>query len=352
MDHMMPEMDGIEATHAIRAMRAEYCQTMPVIALTANAVSGMREMFLKNGFNDFLPKPIEAAKLDAVLKKWIPAKKHHSVSERDQKNPEPAACPETAFPAIEGVDVAAGIARVGGSRRHYLELLAAFRKDAEAGSALLAQVPDTASLSPFVTLVHGLKSALANIGANDLSQTAALLEKSALRSDMSVIRGNLASFREQLAALTERIAGDVPYEMKNADGAGETRRKNSTIMVVDDNIVNLKIAQIALSESYDVCTAASAAKMFDMLEQKKPEKPALILLDVAMPEMNGYEAIKILKATPDTRDIAVIFLTGMSSPEDERNGLSLGAVDYISKPFMPQLLRQKVGLHLASAARK
>jgi putative two-component system response regulator len=113
---------------------------------------------------------------------------------------------------------------------------------------------------------------------------------------------------------------------------------------------NLKIAQIALSASYDVCTATSAAEMFDMLEQKKPEKPALILLDIAMPEMDGYEAIKILKASPDTRDISVIFLTAMSSPEDERNGFSLGAVDYISKPFMPQLLREKIELHVTAAA--
>jgi CheY-like chemotaxis protein len=81
MDHMMPEMDGIEATRAVRAMGAEYCRTMPVVALTANAISGMREMFLENGFNDFLAKPIEVAKLDAVLKKWIPPGKLLAVDE-------------------------------------------------------------------------------------------------------------------------------------------------------------------------------------------------------------------------------------------------------------------------------
>ncbi|MDR2112038.1 MAG: response regulator, partial [Candidatus Accumulibacter sp.] len=70
MDHMMPEMDGVEATHAIRAMREERGRTMPIVALTANAVSGMKEMFLENGFNDFLSKPIDVPKLDAVLKKW------------------------------------------------------------------------------------------------------------------------------------------------------------------------------------------------------------------------------------------------------------------------------------------
>ncbi|MDR2604357.1 MAG: transporter substrate-binding domain-containing protein [Desulfovibrio sp.] len=75
MDHMMPEMDGVEATKAFRAMDEERCRTMPVVALTANAVSGMREMFLANGFDDFLSKPVDVLKLDAVLTQWIPAGK-------------------------------------------------------------------------------------------------------------------------------------------------------------------------------------------------------------------------------------------------------------------------------------
>ncbi|MDR1579937.1 MAG: response regulator, partial [Synergistaceae bacterium] len=86
-----------------------------------------------------------------------------------------------------------------------------------------------------------------------------------------------------------------------------------------------------------------AAKMFDLLERNEPE---LILLDIDMPEMDGYEAIKILKENPATRDILVIFLTGKSDSESELEGLSLGAVDYISKPFMPPLLRKRIELHL------
>jgi CheY-like chemotaxis protein len=163
---------------------------------------------------------------------------------------------------------------------------------------------------------------------------------------MSVIRENLPQFRERLAALTERIAkGGTPNEKKEADSADG---KNSTIMVVDDNIANLKIAKIALSEFYNVYTVTSVTKMFDLLTRHKPE---FILFDIDMPEMDGYEAIKILKANPDTRDIPVIFLTGTSSPEDELNWLSLGVVGCISKPFMPQLLREKVKLYVTAAAR-
>jgi CheY-like chemotaxis protein len=124
-------------------------------------------------------------------------------------------------------------------------------------------------------------------------------------------------------------------------------QKPSVIMIVDDNIASLRIAKNSLADFYNVFTVPSAAKMFDLLTRNKPE---IILLDIDMPEMDGYEAIKILKSAPHTRDIPVIFLTGMSSPEDELKGLALGAADYISKPFVPQLLRKRVELHLTRAA--
>jgi signal transduction histidine kinase/CheY-like chemotaxis protein/HPt (histidine-containing phosphotransfer) domain-containing protein len=222
MDHMMPEMDGVEATHAIRGMSGERCRALPIIALTANAVSGMREMFLENGFNDFLSKPIETAKLDAVLKKWIPEGKRRNAPENGGISPSEG-MPEMAFPEIAGVDVAAGLARIGGSKSRYLELLEMFCRDAQAGFALLEQAPPLADhwserflaatgfalddfpLRPFTTLVHALKSASANIGADLLSQSAALLEKAGREADLPTIRDKLPPFREELAALMERI---------------------------------------------------------------------------------------------------------------------------------------------------
>jgi putative two-component system response regulator len=114
-------------------------------------------------------------------------------------------------------------------------------------------------------------------------------------------------------------------------------------MLIDDNIANLKIGKNALMDSYDVFTAPSAKKMFELLEHNKP---ALILLDIDMPEMDGYEAIKILKENPETRNMPVIFLTGKSDAEDEVKGLSLGAVDYISKPFSPIILHKRVEMQI------
>jgi putative two-component system response regulator len=123
----------------------------------------------------------------------------------------------------------------------------------------------------------------------------------------------------------------------------------SKIILVDDNPSNLRAGKNVLSKTYEVYTAPSAAKMFELLNDIKP---VMILLDIEMPEMNGYEAIKILKAKEDTKDIPVIFLTGKTDTENELEGLGLGAIDYITKPFVPPLLLKRIEVHLLVEAQK
>jgi putative two-component system response regulator len=125
--------------------------------------------------------------------------------------------------------------------------------------------------------------------------------------------------------------------------------KRNLIFLVDDDTTSLKMGRTALSDTYDVFTAPSAEKMFALLAQHCPD---MILLDIDMPGMSGYEAIKLLKQNDATRGIPVIFLTGMSNADDEVNGLSLGAVDYISKPWRPALLLKRIELHLLFEAQK
>jgi len=115
------------------------------------------------------------------------------------------------------------------------------------------------------------------------------------------------------------------------------------IIMVDDNPANLRIGKNVLTGKYTVATAPSAEKLFSLL---KNNTPALILLDVDMPEVDGYEAIRRLKANPDTADIPVIFLTARIESDAELEGLTLGAVDYITKPIQPALLLKRIEVHL------
>jgi putative two-component system response regulator len=121
------------------------------------------------------------------------------------------------------------------------------------------------------------------------------------------------------------------------------------IILVDDNPSNLRAGKNVLSAKYEVYTVPSAAKLFDLLDDIKP---AMILLDIEMPEMNGYDAIKILKAGENTKNIPVIFLTGKADTENELEGLDLGAIDYITKPFVPPLLLKRIEVHLLVEAQK
>jgi signal transduction histidine kinase len=122
---------------------------------------------------------------------------------------------------------------------------------------------------------------------------------------------------------------------------GNERKK---IIAVDDNVENLTALKNTLKDIYDVYPCPSAAKMFSLMEHIQPD---LILLDVEMPEMNGYEAIEKLKSNDKHQEIPVIFLTSMSDAKSEMEGLQLGAVDYIRKPFVALLLLQRIKTHIA-----
>ncbi|WP_152220341.1 two-component system response regulator [Pseudomonas sp. SCB32] len=122
------------------------------------------------------------------------------------------------------------------------------------------------------------------------------------------------------------------------------RPEQELILVVDDQPDNLMLMSELLMDRYQVRVAPSGAKALRLV-QSDP-RPDLVLLDIMMPEMDGYEVCRQLKADPATRDIPVIFLTGMVNASDEQKGLDLGAVDYITKPISPPVTLARIRAHL------
>ncbi|MDR2404173.1 MAG: response regulator, partial [Spirochaetaceae bacterium] len=205
MDHMMPVMDGIEAVAGIRVLEGEYYRTVPIIALTANAISGMREMFLASGFNDYLAKPIEMSRLNEIMERWIPQEKR-----RKSRNETVPARLSGFFPVIEGLNSEQGIAMTGSSEADYCEVLFLYCNDCTARLGLLYQFADTDSPTRedfqfFTTQVHALKSASASVGAAGISEKAAFLEQAGIAENLAVIREELGNFSSELAELVERI---------------------------------------------------------------------------------------------------------------------------------------------------
>ncbi|QWV98385.1 hybrid sensor histidine kinase/response regulator [Geomonas nitrogeniifigens] len=119
--------------------------------------------------------------------------------------------------------------------------------------------------------------------------------------------------------------------------------KRQTVMIVDDTPANIEILSESLGDDYELFFATSG---LDALELIRADKPDLILLDIMMPGMDGFELCAILKGDPSTRDIPVIFVTAMIEEEQEIKGLELGAIDYLTKPISPHIVRARVKNHL------
>jgi len=122
--------------------------------------------------------------------------------------------------------------------------------------------------------------------------------------------------------------------------------ERKTIYLVDDEITSLTLGKKILAQHYKVFATDSGATFLEFLEKGVPD---LILLDIVMPNMNGYDIIKIIKSKPETKDIPVIFLTAKNDEDNELEGLSLGAIDYITKPFSASILLKRVEIHLKMA---
>lgn len=122
-----------------------------------------------------------------------------------------------------------------------------------------------------------------------------------------------------------------------------TESKRPTVLIVDDAIDNIMALANVLADSYDIVFATSGPEALAVVKEQAPQ---LILLDVVMPEMDGFEVCRRLKDDVNTQDIPVIFITAMSSAADEEQGLKIGAIDYISKPFRMPVVKARVHNHL------
>jgi len=120
--------------------------------------------------------------------------------------------------------------------------------------------------------------------------------------------------------------------------------RTNTVLVVDDSPENIDLLDALLNRDYQVKAALNGEKALKISRSKAP--PDIILLDIVMPDMDGYEVCRRLKADPKTREIPVIFVTAKSDESDETKGLEIGAVDYITKPFSPAIVRARIKTHL------
>jgi CheY-like chemotaxis protein len=219
MDHMMPGMDGLETTAAIRALDPgnEYYLKLPVIALTANAVSGQRELFLKRGLNDFIAKPIDIKQLNAVLERWIPqGKKITALPE------EPADSADITGLRIPGIDIAMGIRNVSGSLSVYLDILEEFCRNVEDIMIRIRQAEHEKNTQLYADSMHALKGVSRSIGALELGNCAELMEKAARNEGIETIKQKTVDVLRDIMILTNNIHAAIAARHTDSELPQET----------------------------------------------------------------------------------------------------------------------------------
>ena len=406
MDHMMPVMDGVEATHELRGMEGEYYQTLPIIALSANATTEARKMFQDEGLSDFVAKPIQMKEICECIAKWLP---EGMVKENTAGMQAADMEEEEALPIIENLDVSEGVKNCG-SRKLFLSLLGDFYKLIDPKSEKVEQCLADGKIRDYTIEVHALKNTARMIGAMELSglfyemeqlgnagEQELLRERTPTVLDLyrsykpilapyakeedtgrqkvspTVVRETLMKLHDAMDAFDLDEADNALKELKSyilpddlapmleqldayvADVAMEdvmslTKQMcekleenddsdKPLIMAVDDDEMNIRLVSEMLSENFRVITAATGGKAFELLESRMP---ALILLDVHMPDMDGIDVIRRLKTTKEYAEIPVVFLTSDVDEDTEIQGFHEGAVDFLRKPFRKDVAMQRI----------
>ena len=205
MDHMMPEMDGIEAARRIREIGTSYANTIPIIALTANAIVGNDEMFLRNGFQAFLSKPIDIMRLDVEIRRWVRDRSQEtslSAAKFSSPNAAPSSPQEMSW-EIDGVDKKKGLAQFG-SEGTFFAVLQSFVTNTpglldKIRTCTEAQLPD------YTLLVHGIKGTCFGICADTVGKQAEALEHAAHHGNFQFVSEHNDKLIEEVEQLIRRI---------------------------------------------------------------------------------------------------------------------------------------------------
>jgi signal transduction histidine kinase/FixJ family two-component response regulator len=205
MDHMMPGMDGVEAARIIRNETGTgYARTVPIVVLTANAIAGNREMFLENGFNDFISKPIDIKRLDMILNQWIRDKQSEETLRAVENREDAGEAGEHWFPdhPVEGVDFARMRNLYGGAAVE--STLRAFVTHTPSLLEKMAAHLER-SLPDYAIEVHGLKGACGAVCAGECVSLAGELERAARAGDLDLVRSRHGELEQTIRSLLDKL---------------------------------------------------------------------------------------------------------------------------------------------------
>lgn len=292
MDHMMPEMDGIETLHEIRKLKDFPNEDTPVIVLTANALSGAREGYLKEGFADFLTKPIDGSLLEETTRRFLPKELVHSISP-DLSEPDQAPADKNYDDYLNyGIFIAKGLSLAKNDEEMYQELVRMFLTDRKKQEEMRRFLSE-GNIKDYAIWVHGLKGNARTLGADSLADTAFEHEKQSKAGNMEYV---LKYWDELLSLWEKTLEGFTEY--LDTYGSGETDKYDLT----DEGGERLELSESELNKAAELLEDFETDKALELLKTwiASPLEPsmhelvknALIAIE---DEFDEDKAIELLK---------------------------------------------------------
>lgn len=289
----MPEMDGVEATFEIRKLGGKY-KRLPIIALTANTVQGAREMFLANGFNDFIAKPIDMLKLSGILVEWLPKDIIIQKSGAEELVDPDEVVRSSFWKAIDEtgeINAEIGVNNVSGVESMYYDNILLFHKKIIPECEHLSACIKDADIRAFSISIHAMKSILSTIGAMKLSEAALKMETASKSRDFIYCVVHFPDFRERLLSLHKTLAAVFPDE----DAQPATGKRPGEAAFLQENIKKALEAADDFDNDAGV-DAINEALVYDFGQDNNA------LLEKALAAFRGYdcdaarEALEQIKA--------------------------------------------------------
>ena len=329
LDHMMPIMDGMETLKTIK--KQNLCPGVPILIVTANAVSGEKDSYLNAGFDDYLSKPVSSRQLWETVRRYLPDRLVHAEGEAVDDTPHRS---RSVMKQLgEFLDTAQALKYCCDSEDLYLEILRTYLDEDK--TECLLQYMNENDLENYRIQVHALKSGSRTIGAAALSDDALQLENAAKELNGDYIRENtervLKEYGELMDALRSVLDG-------NAGGTGEG--SGERILYIDDDILYRCLVDRILSERFGGVTAMQSGE--DALRYLEDNTPEIILIDLRLGGMDGLTLLRTIKADERLQDIPVVIFTSESDSATEVRCLKAGAADYIRKPVECEVLVERL----------
>ncbi len=357
MDMMMPGLDGCAVTRLLR--RNPRFARLPIIAMTADTSQQAIEACLAAGMQALVPKPVDAQVLWSTLLAHCEPVQDGTLSPyvgqgRAAIHAAPDSLPALPGP-LAGFDLSAAVERLDHDLRLYGKLARMFTTRPHDDVARIRQALMAGDRSTARLHLHTLQGQAAALGATALQQLAAQVQRAVMQHIP------LAELEPQLAQLATRLDDDVQClqsvlaqwteAAEQPPPPASPQPHAPRLLVVDDQASSAQVLQDIFQADCAVTVAHGGPQALACCQNSSP-LPDLVLLDIAMPGMDGLEVCRRLKADPLTADIPVLFITAQVTPEEEAAALAAGGVDFITKPVHHAVVRARVQTHLTLKAQR